>query len=451
MAANTDIPDLSADSVIPSTSINPDPQAVADANNSLDAILKQVAPQSQEAESIKPQGDPAPKDPPAPPAATTTTPAAPAAPAPAATPAATPAAPSAPVTTETPAAPAATPASTTSPDDYKSIQLPPYAKPATTEAFERVKTLAGVKIDTLVRERDELAAKLKEADAKAGKLPAETEQELNELRTFRKKLDVEYDPSFKQYDTQVTQNDESILVKLKEAKVTDEVIGKIKEIGVGNVDWDSVLDKLPSSARRFIEAKLTQNDELRDQKARALDNAKKNADQFLSDREKKGEAEAKEEQAQIKKDFDELLGKFEWSKRREVAPTATAEEKSAAADHNKFLDEVQSAVADATEDNSPRMKAILTLGYCRMLALQRQVAAHDSALAAQQAAWTAEKAKFEATIKEQQAFIDRIKRASGGSSHSVPAIPGQTTQPKVAIDEPGSQALDRLLVETTPA
>src|SRR6185436_6579366 len=90
-------------------------------------------------------------------------------------------------------------------DDLDAVELPPYTKPKTAESFAKVKTIARQKIAAIEKEREELKAKMVELEktAKDG-LPAEAKKELEELREFRAKVDVEADPKFKEYDATIT-------------------------------------------------------------------------------------------------------------------------------------------------------------------------------------------------------------------------------------------------------
>lgn len=437
---NPNTPDLSADNVIPSVSVTPDPNAVAATHSALDDLLAKMTPSSNTptTEEVPPKTEETPPKTEETPPKTDETP---------------------PKTEETPPkvetppkteeVPPATETDGLPKEEFDKVELPPYSKPATAEQFAKVKTMAKFRIDALVKERDDLSAKLRDVEVKVGKLPAETEQELNELRAFRKQLDVEYDPSFKQFDTSIKQNDESILGKLKEAGIEDEVIKKIREIGVAQVDWDTILPKLPSGIKRFVENKLFANDDLKEQRNRAVDTAKKNADKFLQDRQQATEKQSKAEQAQVQSDFKDLLSKLPWSQRKTVPATATAEEKAGVTAHNKFLDEVDAAIQDASEDNTPHMRAALTLGYVQALQLQRQVSAMTAGLDVQKKAWEGEKAKLQSKIDEQDAFIAKIKKSSSASRMSVVAAPGQVT--KAPDNESGADALDRHRSEITAA
>jgi len=445
-----DLPNLASDNVIPGTELAPDPKGVAESSNAIDALFTEVTG-DESAAPVVPVAPAAPAAPTAPvaPAA----PAAPEAPKPPVA-SAPPAPPVAPVPPVTPAAPVAPVAPAPIKDKMEEVELPPYTKPKAAEAFATVKQIARQQIEAVTKEREELVVKLKAAEEKAaqvGKLPEDVEKELKELRDFRKRLDVEYDPSFKQFDTQIQQTDESILGKLKDIGVSEENLKKIRETGVGEVEWDNILAKLPPQARRFVEAKLVTREDLAEQKKRAIETAKSNADSFLADREKEEAKIAAQVTQEVQTHFTELTSKLPWFKRHTPSSAATAEEKAGAEAHNKFMDHVDSVIKDAAEDDSPETKAILTLGYVQMLQLQRETAAMRAGLDAQTKAWEAEKATLNAKIKEQSDLIDRIKRSSSSSFRSVPVVEHGATPAKPLTSESGQEALDRMRSEQLAA
>jgi hypothetical protein len=204
---------------------------------------------------------------------------------------------------------------------------------------------------------------------------------------------------------------------------------------------------LPSSARRFIEAKLVAREDAHEQKTRAINAAKMNADGFLADREKEEQKLAAQASQEVQAHFSELTSKLSWFKRLTPAANATAEEKAGAEAHNKFMDHVDSVIKDAAEEDSPETKAILTLGYVQMLQLQRETAAMRAGLEAQTKAWEVKETQLNAKIKEQADFIAKIKRSSSSSFRSVPD-PGPNAAPAKAVsNESGQEALDRMRSE----
>jgi hypothetical protein len=306
-------------------------------------------------------------------------------------------------------------------EEFEKIELPPHAKPATTESFAKVKMLAKQQITKLTVELQERDAKLKELESKqaeAGKLAPEVEKELSELRNFRRSMDVEASPEFKEYDSQVTANEEAILRKLKEVDVSDSSIEKIKKLGVANVDWEPVLKELPPIARRFIETKLVANEDVRAEKASALAEAKKNAEQFLKESEEKSGTSAAARKTATETHFKDISSKVAWFKKIDAPANATEEVKNQVKAHNEFMETVNKEVQEAIADDSPEMRAILALGYAQMLRLQKEVPYLKSSHETEKKKLSEEITTLKTTLKEREDFIAKIKKSSSTSLRS---------------------------------
>lgn len=306
-------------------------------------------------------------------------------------------------------------------EEFEKIELPPHAKPATTESFAKVKLLAKQRITKLTVERQELETKLKELESKqveAGKLAPEVEKELTELRNFRLSMDVEANPEFKEYDATITANDEAILKKLKEVDVSDASIEKIKKLGVSNVDWEPVLKELPPVARRFIETKLVANEETRNEKESAVAEAKKNAAQFLKESEEKSGTSAAARKAATETHFKEISSKVAWFKKIEAPSGVSEDDKKKIAAHNEFMETVNKEVQEAIADDSPEMRAILALGYAQMLRLQKEVPFLKSTHEAEKKKLSDEIEGLKKSVKEKEDFIAKVKKSSSTSLRS---------------------------------
>jgi hypothetical protein len=167
-------------------------------------------------------------------------------------------------------------------------------------------------------------------------------KELEELRAFRLKLDVEADPSFKKFDEQVTANVESIYSKLRAAGVGEESIKKIQELGgPGEVDWDSLSSKLNPQLKRYIDGKLFENEDLVEKKKQAIEAAKKNAGEFLKTREQELGKSTEANRKATETEINGMLPQMPWLKEREITANAKPEEKASAESHNKLISEIR--------------------------------------------------------------------------------------------------------------
>lgn len=365
--------------------------------------------------------------------------------APAATPA--PAAPAAPVVpvaatpveTAKPAEPAAPAAPAT--DDFDKVELPPYTKPASVTAFATVKQMARDRIIAIEKEKAELAAKLLAAE-EAAKKPATDNPELEELRKFRLKFDVEADPSFKTWDTSIADNEKLIYARLKSSGVEEASLKRIEELGgPSQVDWDALGDKVSPALKRYIEGKLFENSDLAEKKKLAIDAAKENASEFVKTRQEELYQNTAGRKKQVEVEFEALRPQMTWLKEVNPAVSASAEEKAAAAANNELVKKVQLDLQEAIDDDSPRMRAILLAGFAQLMRLR-----HDTQGAA--AAHKSELEKLQASLAEKEAFIERMKKSSTARLSSSGSTPGEVrTTKKVDYNEDAGSALERHLRE----
>lgn len=319
-------------------------------------------------------------------------------------------------------------------DELDSIELPPHTKPKTGDAFEKVKTLAREKIAALEKERTTLESKLKEAMEKGnGKLDPAIEKELTELRQFRNKLDVEADPAFQSYDEKVKGNIDSIFAKLAENNAPKESLDKIREIGVENVDWDAV--KMPPALRRFIETKLASNYELADQKKAALENAKKNADEYLKSRRESFEKKSVDESKAVESEINTLAAEFAWMNPKTAKSGADEAETKAVESHNKIAGDIKEMMKEAVSDSSPRMRALLAIGTAQFVALRDEHARVKAEKDAKISELTKE-------LSEAKELVEKIKKNSTTRLRETPATT-PTEKPKNELEERGGDALDR--------
>lgn len=334
-------------------------------------------------------------------------------------------------------------------DKYEDIVLPPYTKPKAAEAFATVKNLAREQAAADAKIIAELTAekeKLTEASKAAGKLSPEVEKELEELRAFRAGLDVEADPKFKEWDVKVNENVDSIYSKLKSAGVADEVITKIKEMGgPGEVEWDSLSDKLPAQVKRYIEGKLFENEDLIERKKRALETAKSKAAEYVKSKAEASVNEVAARRKGVESKVAELSPKIEWLQEKKAAADAKPEDKAAVDAHNKRVVEIRATMNEAIENDSPEMKGLLILGIAQ---LQRV----NGELEALKASSAAEKTVLETKLKEVTEKLDKIKKSGTPRISTSAPAPGTEVKPaKVDYSEDSSAALDRQLKEAQAA
>lgn len=336
-------------------------------------------------------------------------------------------------------------------DTFDSVEVPPYTKPKTSEAFAQVKLLARERIAAVEKDREELRAKIHELESKpAPTLDPEIEKELKELRSFREKLDVEAHPSFKTWDVSIAKNVDSIYAKLRAANVQEESIKKIKELGgPSEVDWEPLQEKIPAPIRRYIEGKLFENEDFAEKKRQAIDEAKKNTSEFLRTRSEEFSGKASKFTEDAKKEYAALTPELKWFSEKTAEAKATPEEKAATDSHNKFVKDTRAVVEAVLTDTTPESRAILAIGYAQ---LQKVRADHVALVRASEKIsidHKAEVAALNATLKERDEFIAKIKKSSKLPNTSAPDL-GEVKK-KVDYSETSSDALDRLHREVVAA
>lgn len=329
------------------------------------------------------------------------------------------------------------------PDDFDAIELPPHSKPKASESFEKVKTLARERITATTKERDELREKLSKAEEAAkGGVSSEERKELEELRSFRQKMDVEADPSFKQWDSKIAENLASVTAKLKAHGFTEDHFKQIeKHGGIAAIDWDGLGDKLPSNLKKYIENKVFENEDLAEKKKVSIEAAKKNAGEFLATRQKEADAGSEKFTKEATSEFEILVPKMEWLVEKTAAKDAKPEEKASIEAHNKLVKEVRADVAEAIADDSPKMRAILAVGWAQLKKLRVE---HEGL----RVVTTAKIAALEKDLAEKTAHLERIKKSSTTRLRDSSAPDGkEKSAPKSDLTEHGSDALDRLRAE----
>lgn len=334
------------------------------------------------------------------------------------------------------------------PDELDAVTVPPHTKPKTGEAFEAVKKIAREKITKLETQAATLASEKKALEEKlagvANGMTPEQKAEVEELRTFRKKLDVESDPEFKTFDARVTANTETIYSKLLAVGVPKENIDKIKSLGgPDGVNWEPILEKLPSVTRRLVESKLVENDELSEQKKAAIEKAKANVDEFLKTRATQTDTQRKTLQDRAEKQLTQWRTEMAWLKPKAVDPKATAEQKAETEAFNAVVKESEEYMKEAIGDDSPEMRATLALAGPELLKVKHEYGSYMKTTEAQIV-------KLTADLTSANALLEKVKKASTSRLRESPAG-GAPAKMKGLLEESASDALDRYASEAAEA
>lgn len=318
-------------------------------------------------------------------------------------------------------------------DNLDEVELPPYTKPNTRDQFAEVKKRARDTIAAKEAEIEKLRKEREEFEQKASAaLPPESAKELEELRNFRRSVDIENDPGFKsQFEGKIEANNDSILTKLKEVGMSDAQIDQIKKLGgPDQVDWDSISGKIPAQLKRFIDAKLVQNQDLRDERAAAVEKARKDPNVFEKQRQ---ETQA----ATLTKSANEYMSQFAWTAVKPVPSNATPEQKAKIEADNALATEAQKTVQAALKDYSPEVFAELAVGTAAAIKFKKDV----EVLTAKAKETSDNLAKITKERDDLKAELEKIKKAGRTHRDSTTTVPPAPANPFATS---GQDALDKL-------
>ena len=273
--------------------------------------------------------------------------------------------------------------------------LPPNASPKSAEAFSTIKIRAAQEISA--RETEIAALKKQIEDAKNPSTEQLTkEKELDDLRQWRQKLDVDFDPKFKEFDKGISQSREFIYAQLsKSPAITPAVIAQIKKYGGPDmVNLSKLFESINDpTMQRLVESKVADIEMSKYNREQAVTTAKTNLGQYLQERQTALSQEQIVSVTQTATKLDSLLGQFDWFKEKTAEAGADEATKKTIQDDNRFVTDLRQQIGEAMKDNSPDMRAILITGMAKLFYLQKQIPGLEARLA------TAEQAAKDATAK----------------------------------------------------
>jgi hypothetical protein len=241
-----------------------------------------------------------------------------------------------------------------------------------------VKIKAAQEITRLQQELDAAKKASEELTSKAGKPTAEQEakeKELEDLRQWRAKMDIDFDPKFKTFDKTINEAHEFIYSQLRKNPAVDEAT--IKQIqqygGPDKCNLSALFEAMKDpTLQRIVEAQIADVAKTRYQKEQAVTAAKANVGEYLKEREKAVVEAIGGHQKATTAELQQFTGALPWF--AEKAPAATADEaaRKEIAEHNQFVTETRAQMQAALQDDSPRMRATLITGVLQLFNLQRE-------------------------------------------------------------------------------
>jgi hypothetical protein len=320
--------------------------------------------------------------------------------------------------------------------------LPQGASVKSHEAFSSIKVKAAQEISKLSEELEKARKELETHKQSAGKATPEQEQlakENEELKKWRAKLDVEFDPKFKEYDTEAEQSREFIYAQLrKSSAITPATIEKIKQLGgPDKIQMKPVLDALnDTTTQRLVEAKLADIEMAKYKKEQAVTQSKTNIEQYMTARQEELTKASTAAFEETRKELDGLWKELPWTKPLAPKQGATEAEKTQIDNHNKFVESMRKELDTAAQDNSPRMKATMLTAVAQLFNLQEN---HKNLKEAH--------AKLEKEVTELRTFKDKIKGATRSRlpESQAPASGAASVQKPVnQFNTPATEGLDAL-------
>jgi hypothetical protein len=246
-------------------------------------------------------------------------------------------------------------------DPYPDVSLPANARGKSAEAFATVKQRFAADLSKRDEEIATLKTQVEQAQAKlSDPIPEELKQEVESLRLFKAKLDLQADPEFtKKYTGKVDQLNEFIYAQLKESgTIGDEHIEKIRGLGgFDKVQYEDILAKEKNpNVVRVVQSKLDEIAVLNFEKSRALEVAKGDVEKYVKEQQETYEKNLTSHHDATNAELEKLYAsKMEWLKDPELPATADATAKALHADTIKFNAEVKQNLAVALTDDSPTM------------------------------------------------------------------------------------------------
>lgn len=323
--------------------------------------------------------------------------------------------------------------------------LPPNASPKSADSFTKIKLKAAQEISAREQEIAALKKQMEEAKNPTTE-QLEREKELEELRQFRQKLDVDFDPKFKGFDQTVSQKREFIYAQLLKApEITPAVIEQIKKYGgPDKINMDALLASVKDTTiKNLVNSSIADIELAKYSREQAVAAAKTNLTQYTQERQA---ALAQEQQGALTASVtrtDELLSKLDWFNERKTEAGADEAAKAEAQEHNKFLNDLKPQMAESLKDNSPEMKAILVTGMAQLFHLQRRVPALEAKLAAATKAATEATAKYDAIRNASRSRLPESQAPAGGIPDLGKKNADVNARPGDALDAIAKQVMEQ--------
>ncbi len=321
--------------------------------------------------------------------------------------------------------------------------LPPNASPKSSEAFEGIKIRATQEITAKETEIEKLKKDIAERDEKLkNPVPPEVEKEIKELREWRAKIDVDADPKFKEFDKNADNIREFVYDQLRKSPnvSADKLIEKIKTLGGPEmVDWTKIFESLKDpTLENIIKSKVSDIELIKFNKAESIKTAKKNIEQYITDKNAQSEKSLTARRDETKSHLDSFVQKLGFLKPVPDDPKADSAKKSQIEEHNKWVAQVNENIQTALNDDTPETRALMIAGVANLMYLNR---IHDGTVAENESLKKENATLKESIAKFKGASVNRIREGGAPASGD---LPKPKTDEEKLFKTPATQALDDL-------
>ena len=297
-------------------------------------------------------------------------------------------------------------------------QLREIAKNARKSAREQ-----SAKVAEISKLNAELAEKSKSASP-------EVMKELEELKTYRQRMELANDPELqKEFSTKGEAADDALLRELVHQGMKQDVADELKKDGLQNKNqqwWENeVLARIksPLNQAKVVDL-LRARDRVSEEKQQKLELLTKDRDSFFKEREQVGQKHLEQWQTAARAKAIEVAMCNEFMLHQEMPKDATPEQKTIVDEHNKrtaeYIKEGQARIAGCYGRN-PEITAEVVMKSIKSDHLEKEVAR-----------LTEEKMKSDARVKALEGKLGAVRDAGKiGSLESAPATREAKAAPKM--------------------
>lgn len=345
------------------------------------------------------------------------------------------------------------------------LKVLPHDKPKTARRIQTLlKQIDAARAETTKTKTEvtEKATKLAELEKKLGevktvdpKTDENVKKQLDELAMFRRRYDLDKDPEVKtKFDSRVDSAEKSILDILSRRGAGEPMIELIKSEGGWNKFAesgrmislkdgkqvtaaelaDTIVSQLPLSERRAIDAAMIEQTQTKRDKERFFNEEQAKANDFFKKQEDAVQKQRQEQDTQvqamastIEKWHKDTVDKTDWLKEREVPANATAEQKAAIVEDNKYTKQLNGLLIKTLNARTVEESLEIALDSVKFYQERRE-----------KSRLLTENATLKSQLTAKQAELDKFKGASTTVRKTGSIATGAASETNKIDDKPKS-------------